>query len=162
METSQVPVTVGDIQSIIGIRQPIRLIAPVSKSSTHFTHTLFHSVLISLIILGTIGCVSHQSEEERAISEYSTVLARDPSNVAALIARGYAKGTLGDYNGCISDMNAALAIDPNNTWANLGLAMAHYQLGTYVATVKYASKAMERDPDFWQAYIERGFAKVEL
>jgi len=61
---------------------------------------------------------------DRAIAEYTAVLARHPASVNALLNRGLAHAGRGSNDSAIADFAAVLRIEPNNAHARNGMAFA--------------------------------------
>lgn len=52
---------------------------------------------------------------DAAISSFTATLRLDPKNVPALIGRGAAYKSKGDFKNAFADFNSAIAIEPNNS-----------------------------------------------
>lgn len=83
-----------------------------------------------------------------AIYYYDKVLTLDPSNLSALINKGFALDNLGKYEDAITFYDKALLVDPNDVDALNNKGVALENLGKYKDALFYYERALEVDPDY--------------
>lgn len=84
---------------------------------------------------------------EQAVSYFTGVIAREPDNAYALVARGLARHARHDYEGAVADETAALKVDPKEPWAYHNRAVARYALGAFEPALADADESIRLEPD---------------
>lgn len=83
---------------------------------------------------------------DEAAGYFSGVIAREPDNAHAHLARGLARHALRDYEGAVADETAALKIDPKEPWAYHNRAASRYALGQLDLALADADESIRLDP----------------
>lgn len=100
------------------------------------------------------------------IAECDEAIRRNPSDAAAYIRRGRARGDLGDFAGSVDDISRAKRIDSrieweieqaNDYWARGNTA---FDNDDYVSAIRNYGVAIGFDPQFASAYNNRALAHV--
>ena len=91
----------------------------------------------------------HKQEgmKKEALTDFTEVLARDPSVVTAYVNRGYLLNDLHQPQAAAADFEAALNREPHDGEAHLGLAYADLDLNKPQAAVRNAQLAEEESGD---------------
>lgn len=96
-----------------------------------------------------------QGKYYEAITCFNIVMQTDPTNIMALIGKGYALERLQKYDAAISYLDKALKIYPNNAYAILfkedslyGKAVTLVGLGKYQEAVTYYGMLLKMNPKF--------------
>jgi tetratricopeptide (TPR) repeat protein len=100
------------------------------------------------------------SDWDRAIADFTRVLALDPRSSAAYSGRGTARQSKGDLDGAIKDYTQALAIDPQMAAAYEGRGNAKAAKNDLDGAIADYTLALHLDPTLATAYDNRGNAKT--
>ena len=84
------------------------------------------------------------------------------SNVSALVHKGSALYSLGNYTQAIQYYDKALAVDPNNKRALNNKGSTLYSLGNYRQAIQSFDKALAIDPNYAAALTGKGAALDSL
>jgi tetratricopeptide (TPR) repeat protein len=98
---------------------------------------------------------------ERAISDFSSVIERNPGDAHAYYQRGHAFAKISAFDRAVEDYSLSLNIDPDNVDTYYALAMIHFTQNDYKKTAHVLSKAIVLKPDFGKAYNGRGQAYLK-
>ncbi len=100
-----------------------------------------------------------KKEYDKAIQEYSKVIALDPTSKEAYCNRGIARDFVGDHNGAINDFDEAIRLDPKEAefYVKRG---SSYLLNKedYTAAIRDFDEAIRLKPTWAEAHMSRGFA----
>lgn len=91
----------------------------------------------------------------RAIEDFDKVLARQPDNVDALIARGNAYSQLGDNGPALADLDRAIRLAPDNAQAYVIRGLANNRRGRRPLAMQDYDTALQRAPRYPQALANR-------
>jgi Flp pilus assembly protein TadD len=94
---------------------------------------------------------------EMALQVAQQVLAKDPTNVDALVHKGGAEFALGQTSQAAATFNNALALAPNNLPATMGLGRILLASDPQAAQAAFA-KVAARSPNDWAAQADLGIA----
>ncbi len=90
------------------------------------------------------------------IEEYRTTLARDPRNLAALIALGNAYFDSGQWRDAVTIYEHALVVDPTNADVRTDLGTAYRNLGMPDRALAQYEHVLQMDPDHLNARYNMG------
>lgn len=93
--------------------------------------------------------------------EYDIILAKDPTNVAALYFRAYVNEKLNRYKFARKDYEAMLKIVPNHLSGQLGLALLNQKDMHYTEALNIMNRLVEQYPDSAIVYAARAGIEVE-
>jgi tetratricopeptide (TPR) repeat protein len=98
----------------------------------------------------------NQGETEKAISEFTESLQRDPNNAEVRNNLGMLLLRTRQYEESLQELMAALKLQPDNPkiMSNLGIAYAH--VGLYEQTIQMCRWALQIDPSLFQTHILLG------
>ncbi len=104
-------------------------------------------------------CAVHVARKEyvQAYSDCSYVLAKEPSNVAALSNRGSLYLISGDAAAALRDFDRGIALKPEDASLHFNRAIALAKLKNTIAAIASYSEAIRLKPDFAIAYHNRGY-----
>jgi tetratricopeptide (TPR) repeat protein len=91
----------------------------------------------------------------RAIEDFDKVLALQPENVDALIARGNAYSQLGDNGRALTDLDRAIQLAPDNAQAYVVRGLANNRRGQRQLAMQDYDTALQRAPRYPQALANR-------
>jgi tetratricopeptide (TPR) repeat protein len=102
------------------------------------------------------------NDDTQAISDFSQVLALDPSSVTAYLNRGVAFSKTGQKEKAIEEYTQAIKINPNYISAYINRGATYGELGMYDLELADTNTAIELDPTSASAYNNRGCVYSEL
>ncbi|MBN2254510.1 MAG: tetratricopeptide repeat protein [Deltaproteobacteria bacterium] len=105
--------------------------------------------------------LSRMRRYEKAISDFSSVIGRNPRDADAYLHRGHAFAKTSALDRAIEDYSMSLEMNPDNVDAYYALAMIHFTQNDYKKTADVLSKAIILKPDFGKAYNGRGQAYLK-
>jgi len=107
---------------------------------------------------------SYQSIDDfdSALSDLSTILRKDPSNIIALGSRGFVLAAQGRYQLALEDYKAVLISDSSNMDALFNCAVCYEKLGDVGKAMKIYDRIIEMSPENAQAYWNRGLLREHL
>lgn len=96
-----------------------------------------------------------------AISDYSTVINKNPDDAWPYYKRALVNDIVGNYSSCNEDMNKAILIDPTNSqfYYDFGLILMKQQ--KIDQALNNYNKALKYKTDFAEAYFQRGLAYLK-
>jgi tetratricopeptide (TPR) repeat protein len=117
--------------------------------------------LLPLVALSIVlaGCTSLQPAEDktvalnRTIGEMSRRIAANPTNSRTYVARGYAKGQLGDLQGAVEDYTQAITLNPRDPEPYYQRAVVEIRRGEQAGGIKDLGRAIRLNPRFQSAYL---------
>ena len=150
--------------------------APIARRLSAAVRTVpWVSLFFLAAVLSAAGCRSALQEASAeglaswekgdffgAIGEYEKVIALDPRNDAAYVARGTVRVELGDLDGAIADCTRAIELDPTKALAFLIRGNARFYKNDGEGAIADYARAIELDPPQAVGYYNRGLAKAEL
>ena len=83
------------------------------------------------------------NEPDRAVADFTTVIAVDPKFAHAFFARGHAYASLGDFDRAIADYSEAIRLNPRLVGAYFNRAMAYRECGESEKAAADAAKYKE-------------------
>ena len=101
-------------------------------------------------------------QKEKAIKEYSEVLAINPYDYNIINDRGNIKCNLKQYESGIKDYDMAIKISPDYSAAYFNRGNCKVMMGNYKSSIPDFDKAIKITPRFPHPYHSRGVAKYEL
>jgi tetratricopeptide (TPR) repeat protein len=114
-----------------------------------------------VVILAALGeSLARQKHPDHAERYFAALLARDPANVVALVARGITRLKL-DPEGARTDLAQALKIDPRCAHAHYGMALALRGADPHGA-LRHIDMALEFDPNLIDALQLRALVRARL
>src|SRR5262249_13543887 len=102
---------------------------------------------------------------DKAVVDYTSVIALDAKDVVALVGRGWAYNKMGQPKKAIEDFSRGLALEPNFAYALWGRGWSYNNLRQPDRAVPDLTKAIELspdDPNLVLAYLERAQANARL
>lgn len=93
-----------------------------------------------------------------AVEKMGTILEKNPTNVNALINRGFAYSNLHGYNKALRDFDKAIEVAPNNAAARNNRGFALLATGDTKGAIADFDKAISVDPQLAAAFHGRGVA----
>ena len=112
-----------------------------------------------------IGAAGTDEERLReVIAECTEVIRRNPTDAAAYLRRGQARGDLGDMKNAAADFAAVVRINPNikndleQAEVFLTQGNAHANTGNYDQAINCYNNATQLNPRYALAYFHRGLA----
>ena len=110
----------------------------------------------SLAFLGRgVLLATRKRSYNRAIEDFDKVLALQPDNVDALIARGNAYSQLGDNGRALADLDRAISLAPDNAQAYVIRGLANNRRGQRQLAMQDYETALRRAPRYPQALANR-------
>ncbi len=110
--------------------------------------------------MGQGNARSQKGDWDRAIADFTQVLAIEPQSTAAYSARGGARLSKGDLDGAVKDYTQALALNPQMAAAYEGRGNAEAAKNNLDAAIADYTQAIRLDPARAPAYDGRGNAKT--
>jgi len=101
-------------------------------------------------------------DHQRAIEDFSAVLAINPSDAETFVRRAEAWEKQHHLDNAISDYHAALLIDPDDSSSYYLLGVLYSKKHDYAKAAEILGKAIVRKPSFADAYNGRGQALLKL
>ena len=95
-------------------------------------------------------------EIDRAIENYSHVIALNPNNAATYNNRGVAYGKKGGFDRAFEDYTKAIQLNPDFVKAYDNRGVAYGEKGEYEYAIEDYTRAIELNPDYAVAYNNRG------
>ncbi len=92
---------------------------------------------------------------ERAISDFSKVLALSPDRLEALMRRGDAYGQMGNFGPALADLDRAVALAPENAEVHVYRGLANSRRGDTPSALADYTAALARDPQNVDALVNR-------
>jgi tetratricopeptide (TPR) repeat protein len=92
---------------------------------------------------------------ERAISDFSQVLALSPDRLEALMRRGDAYGQMGNFGPALADLDRAVALAPENAEVHVYRGLANSRRGDTPSALADYTAALARDPQNVDALVNR-------
>jgi serine/threonine protein kinase/tetratricopeptide (TPR) repeat protein len=112
-------------------------------------------------VLAALGEIfARQGRRDAAEQYFASLLARDPSNLVVLSARGILRSS-DDPEAARSDLTKALAIDPRNAHAHYGMAILTRPSDPHAA-LKHLDASIESDPNLTDALQLRALVRARL
>ena len=102
--------------------------------------------------------ISHSEEDEKLISDYSTIISLDSENVNAYRNRGLAYYRLGQHDKAIADFDKAIYLEPKYSATYVHRGVSYKNLEEYQKAIDDYNKAIHLDPNDSSAYCNRGFS----
>jgi tetratricopeptide (TPR) repeat protein len=90
---------------------------------------------------------------EEAEAQYCIVLAREPSNIYALIGRGYCGRMSNDRRAALTSFEQAVRHAPNDPWPRLEMAHEHREAGDHDVARQIAGRILQNDPNNLEALL---------
>jgi tetratricopeptide (TPR) repeat protein len=101
-------------------------------------------------------------EYEKAISDFSTALNRDPKDPLLYAYRGLAHAAVGEISSANADCDNAIRTDPKNAHLHDIRGVAHTLLHDFDGARQDFATAITLDPKFARGYFDRGTMYVQL
>ncbi|MEO8174819.1 MAG: tetratricopeptide repeat protein [Sediminibacterium sp.] len=95
-------------------------------------------------------------EYEKAIEDYSKVIAIDRDNALAFYDRGLTKNALSEYVSAIDDFDKALSIKKDYYQAYCERGLSHFSLGYYDKALEDYNKSLAIENGYYIAWYNRG------
>ncbi len=93
---------------------------------------------------------------DKALEDFGTAIALDPSYAAAYNNRGMVFGKRGQFYEAIGDFETAIALDPSYSQAHNNLGVAYAKTGLFNKAFEQFNKTILLSQDFAMAYYNRG------
>ncbi len=100
-----------------------------------------------------------KGQVDKAIQDYDSAVALDPTNDTALANRGIAHLTQGKADLAMNDYTAALRANPKNANSYNLRGLLYFRSGKLDLAIQDYTSAIKYDPGFVDAYIDRGYAR---
>ena len=156
LELSSVLLTVRPELSLVEFQRPGSAASISAPAAQRFTP------IDAEALIGNAGTVEERLRE--VIAESTEVIRRNPTDVAAYLRRGQARGNLGDMENAAADFVAAAHINPNikndleQAEVFLTRGNAHADTGNYDQAINCYTNATQLNLRYAPAYANRGNA----
>jgi tetratricopeptide (TPR) repeat protein len=102
--------------------------------------------------------LARKGSSDEAVSEFTKVIARNPSSADAYYNRGSVYYKQGKLDGAVSDFTSAISLNPAAADAYYNRALAYYKRGSYDKAIADYDRVMELGPGATDALYGRGLA----
>jgi len=124
----------------------------------------FLAIAVFTVIIGSYSTMTYQRNKiwKDDLTLWSDNVSKAPDIARPICNRGYAFGTIGQWNNAIADYSKALEIDPDYTDALSNRGGAYGKVGQWDKTIEDCSQAIRIDPNYLKAWFNRGDAYENL
>ena len=142
-----------------------RYITRAAMTEQSFQKRILRPLLISLVLLLSLGCLRAQVSkcvfkppDESVLGALSEAIRKDPKNPAVYLERGKAFCDLSRYDEALKDIDGALVLDPKFPDAYALRGKIYFSRGNLKRSVEDLSQAIDLRPGNLDVYLARALS----